>query len=715
MAENWAFGGSPAPLDADSGLVTLVEGSSFCISTSTGDIPAGTSRGLFVRDTRFLSRWEVRIDGQAPQVLNVERVDPFRAAFLCRTVPRPGLADSTIFVVRRRFLGSGMREDLELHNLGSETAGCSVTLLVDADFADIFEVKENRVTRRREPVATADADGLQLDYRWMGQHRGVRITSDIPPTPGPGLLQWLAVVPPRAVWRAGLQVIPAAGERELHPDADLGTAIEQLPSIMRMTEWRRRGTTVRTPHQTLRSTIRRCEEDLGSLRIAVPEAPQRVVVAAGAPWFMALFGRDSLITSWMTLTLDPAVALGTVETLADYQGAKVDPLTEEQPGRILHEIRFGIGSQLALGGGNTYYGTVDATALFVMLLGELRRWGMDADRIKALLPNADRALEWIEKHGDADQDGFVEYRRMTDRGLANQGWKDSWDAITFAKGRYAEAPIALCEVQGYVYGAYLARAGFARDQGETDLAESWERKAADLKRAFNEVFWLPDRGYYALALDADKRPVDSLASNMGHCLWTGIVDDDKAEAVAAHLVGPDLFSGWGVRTLAASMGAYNPMSYHNGSVWPHDNALIAAGLMRYGFVEQAHTVANAILDAAEAFGGRLPELFCGFERDAFAGPVPYPTSCSPQAWAAATPIFLLRTLLRFDPATPDGRLWVAPAVPPRLLPLGVDGLSVDGATLSITVRSDGWDLSGVPERFVVQRRPEFAPEAPAEG
>ena len=289
----------------------------------------------------------------------------------------------------------------------------------------------------------------------------------------------------------------------------------------------------------------------------------------------------------------------------------------------------------------------------------------------ALLPHADRALEWIERYGDADGDGFVEYHRATEQGLANQGWKDSWDAITFADGRIARSPIALAEVQGYTYAAYAARAHFAREQGDRDGARHWAGKAKALKRAFNEKFWLPDRGWYALGLDADKRPIDSLASNIGHCLWTGIVDDDKAPSVAAQLLSPEMFSGWGIRTLATSMGAYNPMSYHNGSVWPHDNALCAAGLMRYGFVDHAQRVAVAILDAATHFQHRLPELFCGFPREMFAEPVPYPTSCSPQAWAAATPLHLLRTLLRFDPQVPTGRLWCDPAIPSRYLPLRI--------------------------------------------
>jgi glycogen debranching enzyme len=401
----------------------------------------------------------------------------------------------------------------------------------------------------------------------------------------------------------------------------------------------------------------------------------------------------------MLLPLDPSVALGTLQTLAQLQGNKTDELTEEEPGRILHEVRSGLDAEGALGGGNLYFGSIDATPLFVMLLGELRRWGLARHDVESLLPHADRALEWIERYGDRDGDGFVEYQRATDRGLVNQGWKDSFDSISFASGILAEPPIALSEVQGYVYAAYLARSHFAREAGDEEMAHHFGHKAAKLKQHFNEAFWLPDRGCYALALDADKRPVDSVASNMGHCLWTGIVDEDKAGSVAAHLLSPEMFTGFGVRTLSSKMGAYNPMSYHNGSVWPHDNAIVAAGLMRYGFVAEAQHIALGLLDASEQFGSRLPELFCGFERKDFDAPIPYPTSCTPQAWAAAAPLYLLRTLLRFDPWVPFGHVWCDPVVPEKLLPLRIERLHLEGATVAIDVDRDGWHLEGLPENL----------------
>ena len=455
----------------------------------------------------------------------------------------------------------------------------------------------------------------------------------------------------------------------------------------------------------LKRALDRSAEDLGALRIFDPDYPERVVVAAGAPWFMTVFGRDSLITSWMALIVDPDLALGVLQTLARFQGKEIDPRTDEQPGRILHEMRFGEAASLSLGGGSIYYGTADATPLFVMLLGELRRWGLAPEAVDSLLPNAERALEWIDTFGDSDGDGYVEYKRATDRGLANQGWKDSWDGIRYADGKVANAPIALCEVQAYVYSAYLARAHFAREAGDEATFGRFRRKATQLKEAFNRDFWLEEKGWFAVGLDADKRPIDSLTSNIGHCLWTGIVDDDKAHRVAQHLMSPEMFSGWGIRTLATSMGGYNPVSYHCGSVWPHDTAIVAAGLSRYGYSEAALRIVRGLLDAAQALGGRLPELFSGLDRRELATPVSYPTSCSPQAWAAASPLLCLRTILRLDPWVPYGKTWLAPMLPEGMKRLKVEGIPIAGARVSVEVDGDDVNVEGVPSSLELMTEP----------
>jgi glycogen debranching enzyme len=455
----------------------------------------------------------------------------------------------------------------------------------------------------------------------------------------------------------------------------------------------------------LASVIARGAEDLGALRMFDPEHPERAVVAAGAPWFMTLFGRDSLFTSWMAMVVDPDLALGVLQTLARFQGTKFDARTEEEPGRILHEMRFGEAATLSLGGGTIYYGTADATPLFVLVLGELRRWGLAAEVVDALAPNAEAAVNWLVEHGDADGDGYVEYQRKTDHGLANQGWKDSWDGIQFADGSLPKAPIALAEVQGYTYAAYLAWSYFLEELGRADEAEPWRARAAELKRRFNEDFWLEDKQCFAVALDADKRAVDTVASNQGHCLWTGIVAPERAAAVAAALLAPPMFSGWGVRTMATTSAGYNPIGYHTGSVWPHDNAIIAAGLVRYGFVEEAHIIINAMLDAAALEGGRLPELFSGLARDDFPGVVPYPTSCSPQAWAAATPLAFLRSILRLDPWVPHGQIWMAPRLLPGMSELLVRNINLGGGRVDVSVTEKGTVVEGLPEGLALVTEP----------
>ncbi|MFQ6394086.1 glycogen debranching N-terminal domain-containing protein [Nocardia sp. KC 131] len=695
MSSPWGEdSGSGEPRAAEAG-VTLVEGSTFCISETGGGISPHRPEGLFVRDTRVLSRWRLTVDGQLPQPLTVQHADPYSATMLARTVPRPGRADSTALVIVGRYVGDGMREDLTVRNLSGEPVRFAVVLEVDADFADLFEVKESRVG---DGVVTSSraVDGA-VEITRADLQVGVTVSA-AGATAKDRELHWEVALPGRGVWTACIQYQPALGSVPVTPRHLCGSSVSRSEPAQRMRDWYKNSPTVHTDDETLAAVLQRALVDLGALRIFDPGHPERAVIAAGAPWFMALFGRDSLLTSWMMLPLDRRLALGTLQSLAGLQGNEVRSATEEQPGRIPHEVRFGRAATRLLGGDTVYYGTADATPLFVMLLGELQRWGLDAKTRDELLPHADRALDWIEHYGDADGDGFVEYQRAAEHGLANQGWKDSWDGVNFRDGSLPEAPIALAEVQGYVYAAYLARASIALEMGDHATADRFRAKAGQLKAAFNKVFWLPELGWYAVGLDRDKRPIDALTSNIGHCLWTGIIDDDKAARVVDCLLAPEMFSGWGIRTLATTMGAYNPVSYHNGSVWPHDNAICAAGLMRYGYTEQATRVIDGMLDASNRFGHRLPELFCGFDRAEFAAPVPYPTSCSPQAWAAAAPLLFLRSMLRLEPgsggSSGTGSTSVAPAVPDRYLPLRVSGVRVGSDVLTVTVDEDGWQLRG---------------------
>lgn len=696
MTTPWTSDSEPASDSGVANTVTLLEGTTFCISERGGDIHASGSQGLFARDTRVLSRWTLTFDGIAPTLLDVQQVEPYHATYLGRIPPVAGLGDSTMLVIRNRHIGDGMRERITLRNLAATEAAGVLKLCVDADFADLFEVKDGRTRPPDHITRAVDADGIGISRTRGNHHPGVHVRADGKPDLAPRALSWDLIVPARSERTVTVHVAPVLDGVGLTSHHEPSDTIGYVRPGRLYYEWRHGIPELTTADPGLAAVLERSIEDLGALRIFDDQHPERAVVAAGAPWFMALFGRDSILTSWMLLPLDSSMTVGTLQTLADHQGALTDTVTEEQPGRILHEIRFGLTAvDLTLGGGRVYYGTADATSLFVMLLGELARWGGDPMTIRGLLPHADRALDWIENTGDRDGDGFVEYQRGTDQGLLNQGWKDSWDGISFADGHLPAGPIALAEVQAYTYAAFLARADLARAAGDDVGHHTWSTKAAELKRRFNEAFWIPDRGWYAVGLDGDKTQIDSLTSNIGHCLWTGIVDDDKAAAVAAHLLSPEMFTGWGIRTLATSMGRFNPMGYHNGSVWPHDNALCAAGLMRYGFVNEARRVITGLLDAAGHFAHRLPELFSGFDRDEFPSPVPYPTSCSPQAWAAAAPLSFLRTLLRFDPDFPRRGMVCAPSVPGPYLPLSVHGLRVDGLSLTIDVSADGWHMDGV--------------------
>lgn len=692
---------------AGAGALTIVQETSFCVSDDAGDIHPERPHGFFFQDTRLLSSWSLLIDGKRVEALSAMAPQHYRALFVGRSGHVAGRADTSLVVERERRVGEGLREDVRVHNFSRESVECVIEFQLDVDFADIFEVKDGQPRRKWGHTQTPGSGELLVEARWEEETRGVRFIA-----PGAhvdeGRLRFVRRIPVGQETEVSVLLVPLIGGKQVDEPFPIDRPLHESRPEQRFVEWHAETPDASIADQGMEQVIRRSQKDLGALRIFNSEHPDRAVVAAGAPWFMALFGRDSLLTSLMALPVDPSLALGTLTTLADHQGRKVNPRTEEQPGRILHEVRLGVDTGLALGGGSVYYGTADATPLFVLALGELSKWGIPLDRLTPLLESADSALRWIDDYGDRDGDGFVEYERLNERGLVNQGWKDSWDGINFADGSLAEPPTALCEVQAYVYSAFRARALLASELGEEEHEQHWRDRAARLKQHFNEKFWMPHRGYFAVALDKDKRQVDACASNMGHALWSGIVDDDKAGAVVERLMAPEMFTGWGIRTLASDMGAYNPVSYHNGSVWPHDNAIIAAGMMRYGFVEEARTVANSLLEAARVFDGRLPELFCGFDRDRYPDPVSYPTACSPQAWAAATPISLLRTLLRFNPCLPRGEVWIDPALPAAFGRLRVENVPLDNTRLSIHVDGDHVSVSGLPEGVVLRSMGESA-------
>lgn len=674
------------------GTTTLVEGRTFAVSTRSGDIHPGFAHGLFVFDLRVLSRWELSIDGAPTEPLTVHHDEPFAATFVSRAVPSPGHADATLIAFRTRHVGGGMREQIEITNHGLEPATVTIELACDADFADLFAVKEGRARPAGPRAFEFDEHGLRFG-RSDDDHR-VRagVGWSLPATfAEPGRSVWTATIDPGATWALCAEVRVGLDDTDEVPRFRCGGDDADALPRRRRDDWEWTVPSITTDHEVLARTLSRSLDDLGALRIFDPDHPDDAIVAAGAPWFMTVFGRDSLLAAWMSLLVDARLAAGALRTLARFQGSAVDERSEEEPDRILHEMRFGGAS--GLGSGDVYYGSIDATPLFVALLGELWRWHPEHPVIEEMLPHADRALEWIVRYGDRDGDGYVDYQGSPG-GLANQGWKDSWDAVRHVDGTLAPPPIALCEVQAYVYAAYRARADIAAWRGDHTTARRWSDEADDLRRRFHADYWLDDEGTFALGLDGHKRPIRAVTSNPGHCLWAGIVEPERARLVGDRLMAGDSFSGFGIRTLASTMKAYNPVSYHNGSVWPHDNALCAAGLARYGLVDHARRVIAAQLDVAEAFDGELPELLAGFDRRRLATPAPYPASCSPQAWAACAPLLWVRTLLGLEPDVPGGTVRVASGLLPGMDSLCVSGIRIGGRMVSIRVADGEVEVDG---------------------
>jgi len=643
--------------------ISILDGSTFLVSDVRGDVEASPDEphGFFYRDTRFLSRWKLTANGEPLQALSTSEPAYFTAKFFL--VPPTGTVNEnpTVSIIRDRMIGDGFHEDVTVLNHGPEPLELELRLDAGADFADLFEVKD-ALEKKGEPYRRIEEDTLVLGYKRGDFVRETRIRASKPCDVDEEGFTFPLRLEPDSEWNTCMFVQPVT-DRTLeikyrHDDH------QAKPNIgMSLEEFIESAPKLETDWDPLEHIYERSLVDLAALRFTSELFPNASLPAAGLPWFMTVFGRDSLITSFQALPYVPELAGTTLKVLAARQATEDDPFRDAEPGKVLHEIRFGELTHFDERPHSPYFGTADATPLFLVLLDEYERWTGDRELVRELEPAARAALAWIDEHGDLDGDGYVEYRRRNEEtGLENQCWKDSWDSIRFADGTIAEGPPAVCEIQGYVYDAKVRSARLAREVwGDDELAERLEREAEELKRRFNEDFWLPERGYYALALDGKKRQVDSITSNAGHLLWSGIADADKAAKVAEQLVGEALFSGWGVRTMAAGEGGYNPIRYHNGTVWPHDNSLIAHGLARYGHRDKAAKIALATLEAATHFRYRLPEVFAGYERERTGFPVEYPTASSPQAWATGTPLLLIRVLLGLEP---DGSL--DPVLPDKI-------------------------------------------------
>ncbi|WP_435795769.1 amylo-alpha-1,6-glucosidase [Micromonospora zamorensis] len=662
------------------GTVACIDGNTFMVSDSSGDVESSPSTpvGLFAADTRFLSRWMLFVNGECMTALSVDDSQYYEVTFFVVPGAAVDYVQADVSAIRRRRIGPDLTESLTIFNYGEQDTELDVRLEVAADFADIFEIKFDVGEKAGTLYTHVGPNELRLGYRRGTYQREVVVSASEPAEFDPDGIRFRVRLRPGEQWSTQLQ----ADMRALRPDGvDLRSALRAqrpddstLPTSLRA--WVEAAPTLDTDSVALQQVYHRSLVDLAALRFAPLSLSGAAVPAAGLPWFMTLFGRDSLLTCLQTLPVTPSLTPPTLRILASLQGVRTDDVLEEDPGRILHELRYGESAAFEEQPHSPYYGTVDASPLFVVLLDEYERWSGDTALVTELEQEARAALAWIDQYADLTSTGYVWYqRRNRATGLDNQCWKDSWDSISYADGRLPGFPRATCETQGYAYDAKIRGARLARTVwGDPDFADQLEREAAALYDRFNRDFWLEDRGYYALALDHDGTPVDSLSSNIGHLLWSGIVPPERAPRVVEHLMGSRLFSGWGVRTFAEGQRRYNPLGYHNGTVWPFDNSFIAWGLRRYGFNTEASRIAESLLSAATYFEGRLPEAFGGFDRETTRYPVRYPTAGSPQAWSTGACMLLIRTMLGLDPH--EDHLAVAPALPPafgRIALLDVPG------------------------------------------
>ncbi len=668
--------------------LTLKDGDTFAVFDRYGDTGSVGSgeQGVYHRGTRMLSHHEFHLGHQRPLLLSstVHEHNAFVAVDLTNPdIPVGGeqvIPRGVIHVFRSMFLSHGaMYCRTKVFNYGDQELDTDLALLFEADFADVFEVRGVRRKRRGRQWTEEDAPSVALCYEGLdGIVRRTRLDfSETPAELSAGHARFTPRIRPHEAFEL-YHTATFTDEPTKHPSASHFLDIRE--HLLAKLGGRR--TTITTSNEQFNHWLDRSTADLRMLETETPDGPYPY---AGVPWFSTVFGRDGIITALECLWLDPNMAKGVLSTLAANQADHLNPVQDAEPGKILHEWREGEMANLGEVPYGCYYGSADSTPLFVMLAAAYWRRTGDRACLEWLWPHVERALAWIDTHGDEDNDGFVEYARKRPQGLTNQGWKDSEDSVMHADGSLAEGPIALCEVQGYVYAARHGAAAMAEVLGLSERAHALRRQAETLRQRFEQAFWIEELGTYAMALDGAKRPCRVQSSNPGHLLYCGIMAPERARLVADSLMGPDLFSGWGVRTLAENERRYNPMSYHNGSVWPHDNALAAAGLARYGMADRAQKILAGMFDAALAVDlNRLPELFCGFPRQAGQGPTLYPVACIPQAWAAGTAFMLLEAVvgLQLNATVPE-ILFHRPALPDFLDRVEIGNLVVGTASVDI--------------------------------
>lgn len=664
------------------GTIVINEGTTFMVTDTSGNVPRGTPLGLFRSDTRYLNLYLLQIDDKELIPLSFTRKGYIANISLTNPAlkgEKQDIPEGTLHILRTMFISTNFYEKMFVKNTNPFPVKLKLSLSYDTDFRDIFEVKGVSVHRKGLRAIIEGEEGKNIILRYEGLDNVIRRT------------EFYFKPTPQIYWDTALFNVELAPYETKEIDVEVVMTLGGVPVIRQeyveakkeieesYDRWQRGLTQISTDNEMMNNIIDTCIVDLRSLIINTKKG--LLVPAAGIPWYDTIFGRDSLITCFQTLMLNPSLSASTLRFLTLYQGTKVDTWTDEQPGKILHEIREGELANLHHIPHTPYYGTVDATLLYLILLSEYYRWTGDTGLLSDIRYGAEAAARWMDDYGDIDRDGFVEYIRMSERlGLQNQGWKDSHNSIVFSDGRLAAPPIALSEVQGYAYDAKRRYAELYPDDGSGKRLAS---ESVRLKEKYDEAFWLPEKGFYAEALDKDKRRVDSITSNPCHGFWSGILAPSRAEALAKRIMEPDMYSGWGIRTLASSEAAYDPQSYHNGSVWPHDNSIIAWGLKKYGYSEEANTIITSLIQACKYFDYRLPELFCGYPRKEREAPMIYHSTCSPQAWASGSIILFIQTMLGLYPDASKNVLYVKPTLPDWLSIVTVKNMMVGGEKVSI--------------------------------
>lgn len=693
-------------------------GNAVLVTDRDGQIPFPSDKGLYFLDTRLISSWQVYANGEQWDLLNSAAISHYAARiFLINrgfTTQDGDIAPQTIGLGVGRWLDGGLHEDLDIINYGVKPVRFNLEVAIRSDFADLFEVKRKKIVRRGRITTEWSDDGLQCRtvYRNKDFCREIVVLVrdyDSRPVYANGRITFEIELKPGGRWHSCLLYGLGDGRTRLAAPRGCIAASGQSQASQRLEDWRSAVLKISTTNHDFQQLFRQAIDDTAALRLPFEHTGHlEFVPAAGVPWFVALFGRDSLIASLQNAIVYPAFARGALDALGSFQATARDDRRDAEPGKIMHELRLGELAHFNLIPHTPYYGTADATILYLIVLHVAWRCTGDKSLLEEHLPTAERCLAWIDHYGDRDGDGFQEYETRSPDGYENQGWKDSGDSVVYPDGTLVKGPKALCELQGYVYDAWTRMAEIYDFTGDEGRARNLKQKAADLFSRFNESFWDEADNFYAYALDGEKRKVMTVASNIGHCLWSGIILPERAGRIVARLMEPDMCSGWGIRTLSAKNPAYNPYSYQNGSIWPHDNGLIALGFRRYGFLAEALRIAGDVSDAANHFMlHQMPELYAGIEREPTNFPVQYLGANAPQAWAAGTVFAFLQVILGFEPDAPRQKLYLDPALPEWLPDVVLTDLHLGQWTFDLRFWREGektkWEVVKGPSEAVSWR------------